>query len=456
MTTTSEHTALQARLCISSGSHSGASIDLPLGETMIGRSEGCTPLLRADPSLSRHHAKLTHNPVGTVTVQDLGSLNGIQVNGSRITSPTSMRSGDTLAVGASTLTLQISPPEPATSFIPKTSADANHNAQESPAAVLQQARALLDAGDLTGSEALFRRLVQHPGHAAAGLYGIGYIRLQSGDLCAAQESFTECLEFDPSHADAAFQLGFIAERQGSPAAARDWYQEAISVNPQHKSAHARLRAMARANGNAPSPANSQDYGSSLPEEPLQGNVDDYGVYEFLKRDDSIVSRQAIAVIDDLAIEARPTFIAYTGAYLWRILVALIVGLVVFRLYFVLVGPLLLLLFYLYVLSVRIRLHRGRLQIERGLLRRRLKNYDIWRIRNVDLDRRLLNRLTGDGMLVFDLTPYAMGSQTRRARRGNTVRVIGLARGQRLIKVHQKLLNLEFLLRGNPVVKGIIQ
>jgi hypothetical protein len=131
-------------------------------------------------------------------------------------------------------------------------------------------------------------------------------------------------------------------------------------------------------------------------------------------------------------------------------------LAIFRQYFVFVGPVLLLLFYLYVLTVRIRLHRGRLQIERGLFGRKLKNYDIWRIRNIDLDRRLLNRISGDGMLIFDLTPYSSGAQTRRARRGNTVRVIGLARGQRLIEVHQKLLNLEFLLRGNPVVKGIIQ
>lgn len=456
MTTTSDRTALQASLCIASGPHQGATIDLPPGETMIGRSEECAPLLHTDQSLSRRHAKLTHDPPGVVTVEDLRSLNGTQLNGSPVTSPTLMRPSDTLTVGESTLRLQVSAPEPATTYIPKTDEATAPGAQESPATLLQKAQASLDAGDLTGSEALFRQLLQHPGHVATGLYGIGYIQLRSGNLSAAEESFKECLRHDLKHPDALFQLGFIAERQGSLAAAREWYQQAISINLQHKGAHARLRALAGTNGNAPDQNSAQEHDSNFSDELMPANVSDYGVYEFLKRDNSIVSQQAIAIIDDLAIEARPKLIAYIGAYLWRVLIVLLVSPLIFRQFFVFVDPVLLLLFYLYVLSVRIRLHRGRLQIERGVLRRRLKNYDIWRVRNVDLDRRLLNRMSGDGVLVFDVTPYSMGGQTRRARRGNTVRVIGLARGQRLIDVHQKLLNLEFLLRGNPVVKGIIQ
>ena len=455
MTTTSDHTALQASLRIVSGAHPDAIIDLPLGETMIGRSEGCVPLLRTDQSLSRRHAKLTHDPSGAVTVEDLGSLNGTQLNGSPVTSSTPIAAA-TLTVGGSTLRLQVSTPQPATTFIPKASEDTANGTHESPVVLAQQARVLLDAGDLTRSEALFRRLLHHPGHVAAGRYGIGYIQLKRGDLSAAEESFKECLGTDPRHADAVFQLGFIAERHGSSAAARAWYQQAISINPQHKGAQGRLRALAGEQANATSQASLQENHNNITEEPAPDNIADYGVYEFLKQDNSDVSRQAIAIIDDLAIEARPTLIAYLGAYLWRALIVLLLGAGLLGVYFLIVGPILLLVLYLYVLSVRIRLHRGRLQIERGLLRRRLKNYDIWRVRNVDLDRRLLNRMSGDGVLVVDLTPYSMGSQTRRARRGNTVRVIGLARGPRLIDVHQKLLSLEFLLRGNPVVKGIIQ
>ncbi len=456
MTTTSDHTVLQASLRIISGADPGATISLPLGETMIGRSEDCALLLRTDQSLSRRHAKLRHDPPGTITVEDLGSLNGTQLNGSPVTSPMPMRPGDTLTVGGSTLRLQVSAPEPATAFIPKASRGIAHDAQDSPAAVLQQARALLNAGDLTGSNALFRRLLQHPEHAAAGLYGIGYIQLKTGDLRAAEESFQACLRLDPKHADALFQLGFIAERQGSPVAASERYRQAVSVNPQHKGALTRLSALARANGRASSQGSAQKTDSNLPDDPVPDDISDYGVYEFLKKDNSELSRQAIAVIDDLAIEARPTFIAYIGAYLWRILLVLLLGLGTLQWYFLIVGPVLLLLFYLHVLSVRIRLHRGRLQIERGVLRRQLKNYDIWRIRNVNLDRRPLNRVSGDGMLVIDLIPLSGGGPTWRGLLGNNLRVVGLARGQRLIEVHQQLLSLEFLLKGNPAVKGIIQ
>ena len=44
MTTTSDHTVLQASLRIISGADPGATIGLPLGETMIGRSEDCALL----------------------------------------------------------------------------------------------------------------------------------------------------------------------------------------------------------------------------------------------------------------------------------------------------------------------------------------------------------------------------------------------------------------------------
>ena len=57
MTTTSDHTVLQASLRIISGADPGATIGLPLGETMIGRSEDCALLLRTDQSLSRRHAE---------------------------------------------------------------------------------------------------------------------------------------------------------------------------------------------------------------------------------------------------------------------------------------------------------------------------------------------------------------------------------------------------------------
>ena len=253
---------------------------------------------------------------------------------------------------------------------------------------------MLNAGDLTGSNALFRRLLS--------------IQNMPRPACTASDTSssrpaTYAPPRNPSRNASGSTRSTLTPSSswGSSQNARDHPRRHPSGTSRRypstpaQGAHSRLRALAAPNGLTPSQAGALEHGS--PEEDVPDNVDDYGVYEFLKRDNLIVLRQAIAIIDDLAIEARPSFIAYAGVYLRRILIALVIGLAIFRQYFVFVGPVLLLVFYLYVLTVRIRLHRGRLQIERGLFGRKLKNYDIWRIRNIDLDRRLLNRISGDGM-----------------------------------------------------------
>jgi len=80
-------------------------------EQWFGREEAA--VLRAiewGHSLSRRHAKLTHEPLVTVRGEDLGSRNGAQLNGLPATFSTPMRPGDSLTVGASTPRLQISTP----------------------------------------------------------------------------------------------------------------------------------------------------------------------------------------------------------------------------------------------------------------------------------------------------------------------------------------------------------
>ena len=460
MVTNSDPIVPRASLSAVSGPYQGATIDLPIGEIIIGSSRGCTPLLREDPGLSPRHAKVIHDPPGAVAVEDLSSLNGTRLNGSPVTSPTLMRAGDTITVGGSTLRLQISVPQSTTALAPKSGEHITHSAPESLESsdtVIQQARASLESGDLAQSEALFWRLLQDPEQVAAGLYGIGYLRLKTGDLGTAETFFKGCLRFDPGHANALFQLGFIAERQGFPVAACEWYNQATSVNPQHQGACARLDALAGANGEIPSEDYRQNADGDIPEESPRIEVGVHGdVYELLKNDHSIISGQAVAIMDDLVFDKRPAFIAYLGAYVWRVLGLFLIGLLIFRWIFLVVGPILLVPFYLHVISVRIRLKRGRLQLEHGLFRRQLKNIDISRIRDVNVDRRLVHRMTGDGVLVVNFAPVSGSPKTWLARRRNVVRVIGLARGECLIEIHQKLLSLIFLLQGNPILKGITQ
>ncbi|HEX6689178.1 MAG TPA: DUF3662 and FHA domain-containing protein [Solirubrobacterales bacterium] len=71
----------------------------------IGRSRDADCVLR-DPNVSRHHAELRRSPRGEWTIADLGSTNGIKVNGRRVGS-TRLKSGDQVTVGTTTFRFDI-------------------------------------------------------------------------------------------------------------------------------------------------------------------------------------------------------------------------------------------------------------------------------------------------------------------------------------------------------------
>jgi hypothetical protein len=71
--------------------------DLPRGVTVIGRSLDCN-LTIEDPLVSRQHARIGVDDDGGV-VEDLGSRNGVRVNGVSIHGPTRLRDGDRVRIG---------------------------------------------------------------------------------------------------------------------------------------------------------------------------------------------------------------------------------------------------------------------------------------------------------------------------------------------------------------------
>jgi uncharacterized Zn finger protein (UPF0148 family) len=79
-------------------------IDLPKGTFVIGRGAGCH-LTIDDPLISRSHAKIT---VGEdhITVEDLGSRNGVRVNGRLISGAVPIGDGTRLRVGTQEMVLR--------------------------------------------------------------------------------------------------------------------------------------------------------------------------------------------------------------------------------------------------------------------------------------------------------------------------------------------------------------
>lgn len=69
----------------------------PEGRHVIGRSDSCQTVL-SGAKISREHAEIT--PVGSAfAIRDLGSRNGVSVNGRLIESPTALSEGDVLRLG---------------------------------------------------------------------------------------------------------------------------------------------------------------------------------------------------------------------------------------------------------------------------------------------------------------------------------------------------------------------
>jgi hypothetical protein len=79
-------------------------MELPEGDFVIGRSPDCQ-LAVDDPLVSRRHAVLEVRGA-TVTAKDLGSRNGVLVNGQKIAGDRPLSNGDKVKIGAQELTLR--------------------------------------------------------------------------------------------------------------------------------------------------------------------------------------------------------------------------------------------------------------------------------------------------------------------------------------------------------------
>lgn len=91
------------QLVESSGVHAGRVHPLPYGVHVVGRGSEVTVSLDHE-DVSRRHAELDVGPDG-VTVRDLGSKNGVRVDGTAVDGSCRVAHGQTIALGELMLTL---------------------------------------------------------------------------------------------------------------------------------------------------------------------------------------------------------------------------------------------------------------------------------------------------------------------------------------------------------------
>lgn len=85
------------KITMSAGPTPGKIFDLTENEISVGRDIHADIVINV-PEISRRHARLWRGS-GGYTLEDLGSTNGTYVNGQRLSSPYTLRSGDTIMFG---------------------------------------------------------------------------------------------------------------------------------------------------------------------------------------------------------------------------------------------------------------------------------------------------------------------------------------------------------------------
>jgi hypothetical protein len=83
----------------------GDAVELPLGETVIGRDIGCAVRFN-DPSVSRRHLKIVRRH-DDVFVEDLQSSNGTLINNRSVTAPIRVLHGDHILIGTRELIIRV-------------------------------------------------------------------------------------------------------------------------------------------------------------------------------------------------------------------------------------------------------------------------------------------------------------------------------------------------------------
>ncbi len=84
--------------------YEGKTAVLGPGGGVLGRSRDCDVVL-SDQNVSRRHAEVRPSG-GAWIVKDLGSTNGVKVNGRRIQGPQSLKRGDTIRLGTSEIAFE--------------------------------------------------------------------------------------------------------------------------------------------------------------------------------------------------------------------------------------------------------------------------------------------------------------------------------------------------------------
>lgn len=89
-------------LTVMNGPRAGTAVALPARRFTVGRDPSCD-LMLPDAQVSRRHAEIAPDANGDPAIRDLGSENGIVINGRRLQAPLVLRGGEVVILGVTRL-----------------------------------------------------------------------------------------------------------------------------------------------------------------------------------------------------------------------------------------------------------------------------------------------------------------------------------------------------------------
>jgi Flp pilus assembly protein TadD len=101
----------------------------------------------------------------------------------------------------------------------------------------QEAKALLEKGEIAQAERVYRRIIAAEPKNAGGYVGLGTCLITQGDLAEAERAYNRALEFEPNSGMAITGLGSVAYRQGDFKLAVSFYQRVLASGAYLAEAH---------------------------------------------------------------------------------------------------------------------------------------------------------------------------------------------------------------------------
>ena len=117
------------------GPNLGAEFGMTAGESYILGKDASADIVFQDLSVSNKHAKISISPSGEVTIEDLGSRNGLIVNGLKIDTPSPLPSQGMVSIGTTVFLFVDSEASEQTIFSPQPPRFYDQFKEESPKAV---------------------------------------------------------------------------------------------------------------------------------------------------------------------------------------------------------------------------------------------------------------------------------------------------------------------------------